>query len=385
MNPWPVRAVEMVAQGGVASDAEVSPNPPRGLFHPAIDMLVAGGVSVIAGLLVFLVVGDEFAAGAVGLTLSVVLSDLINFPHFAHSYQLLYRGFIERLRNGSRIVKIRYWWAGVAAPAALVAYLFGAYLTENPASLGMAANLMLFLVGWHYMKQGFGVLVVLSARKAIFYSKAERRLFLFNGHAVWISAWMALNDTFSEKAMLGIQYTTWQVPGFLVVATSWLAVATTVGLVAALFRRWAAARPISFTGLLGYGSALYLWVVARYLDPVYALLVPSFHSLQYLLFVWRYEITKARVESARFDASFRTRRMVTRFAGFIAIGIILGWLGFTGLPILLQGVVAPDTSIYGPSVFVFMFAVGINIHHYLIDNVIWRRENEDARRYLFAR
>jgi hypothetical protein len=26
----------------------------------------------------------------------------------------------------------------------------------------------------------------------------------------------------------------------------------------------------------------------------------------------------------------------------------------------------------------------INIHHYFIDNVIWRRDNEDVRKYLFA-
>ena len=36
------------------------------------------------------------------------------------------------------------------------------------------------------------------------------------------------------------------------------------------------------------------------------------------------------------------------------------------------------------AVFVFIFVMWINIHHYFIDNVIWRRDNEDVRKYLFA-
>jgi len=31
-----------------------------------------------------------------------------------------------------------------------------------------------------------------------------------------------------------------------------------------------------------------------------------------------------------------------------------------------------------------MFWVFINIHHYFIDNVIWRRENTDVSKYLFS-
>ena len=41
--------------------------------------------------------------------------------------------------------------------------------------------------------------------------------------------------------------------------------------------------------------------------------------------------------------------------------------------------------LYGPVVdFLFIGWTFINIHHYFIDNVIWRRDNPEARRYLFG-
>jgi hypothetical protein len=111
--------------------------------------------------------------------------------------------------------------------------------------------------------------------------------------------------------------------------------------------------------------------------------VPAFHSLQYLLFVWRYQVNKAASEGEPgSDAS--TRAVRARVARFVAVGMVLGFLGFVGLPVALQVSLAPDAALWGPSVFMFIFAAGINLHHYFIDNVIWRRDNEDVRRFLFA-
>jgi hypothetical protein len=32
-----------------------------------------------------------------------------------------------------------------------------------------------------------------------------------------------------------------------------------------------------------------------------------------------------------------------------------------------------------------MFWIFINVHHYFLDNVMWRRENPDTGKYLFGR
>lgn len=34
--------------------------------------------------------------------------------------------------------------------------------------------------------------------------------------------------------------------------------------------------------------------------------------------------------------------------------------------------------------FLFVFWIFINVHHYFLDNVIWRAENPETRQHLFA-
>ena len=41
-----------------------------------------------------------------------------------------------------------------------------------------------------------------------------------------------------------------------------------------------------------------------------------------------------------------------------------------------------DRGIFGSQMFLFMFAIFINVHHYFLDNVMWRRENPDIAKYL---
>jgi hypothetical protein len=69
---------------------------------------------------------------------------------------------------------------------------------------------------------------------------------------------------------------------------------------------------------------------------------------------------------------------------FLVLGILLGWLGFWGLPAWLNGAVAYDRGIFGATASFFVFWIFINIHHYFLDNVMWRRENPETRRFLFG-
>jgi nicotinamide riboside transporter PnuC len=127
-------------------------------------------------------------------------------------------------------------------------------------------------------------------------------------------------------------------------------------------------------------------VIAFYADPIFMLFVPAFHSLQYLLFVWRYQVNKAHAEATvteRAQISLGRRTVVMRVARFVLVGMVLGFIGFMALPALLEASLTPD-PVWGGTVFVFILAAFINLHHYFIDNVIWRRDNEDVRRFLFA-
>ena len=41
-----------------------------------------------------------------------------------------------------------------------------------------------------------------------------------------------------------------------------------------------------------------------------------------------------------------------------------------------------DHQLFGPELAMFCLMIFINIHHYFIDNVLWRRDNQALRQYL---
>ena len=67
------------------------------LFHPVIDFLLAGGGSMLCRSPVFLLIRDKQAGQATALGWGLALSNVLNFPHFANSYQLLYTGIGTRI------------------------------------------------------------------------------------------------------------------------------------------------------------------------------------------------------------------------------------------------------------------------------------------------
>jgi hypothetical protein len=357
------------------------------LFHPVIDFLLAGGGSILAAFPVYLLIRDKQAVEATAIWWGFALSNVINFPHFAHSYQLLYTGIGTRLSAATSTLKVRlrYLWAGFVAPPLIAATLFGAYYVGDLRFLSYMANAMAFTSGWHYVKQGYGVIAVLSAIRRIYYSEIEKRLLLLNGYVVWIYSWMALNKTLYQKKLYGITYFTFDLPPMLLTMGAVAATLTTVAVVAAFVMRVSRKQPVSWNGVVGYGCALYLWLLAFYYDLIFTIFIPAFHSIQYLLFTWRYQLNKVSSEAVEEEAASRPSRSVgVRCAKFVVSGIALGWVGFVGLPALFHVSLSPDETVWGPSVFVFIVIVWINIHHYFIDNVIWRRDNEDVRKYLFA-
>ena len=88
------------------------------------------------------------------------------------------------------MLRMRYVFAGVVVPAVLVSFFAISMAHEDPRMLGNGANIMLFLVGWHYVKQGYGMLIVDSVLKRQFFTEVEKKVFLANAYACWIYYWI---------------------------------------------------------------------------------------------------------------------------------------------------------------------------------------------------
>ncbi len=355
----------------------------RYLFGPVLDFALLGGGSLIVllALRLWLGAGDDARAWSLGVTLAI--ANIINHPHFAHSYQIFYADFRNKLSSPtySADLRARYLHIGLTAPVLIIGAMAILVATESARALGLAANAMFFLVGWHYAKQGYGMAMVDAVLKRRFYDDAQKRWLLNNAHATWIFAWLLVNHLIAQstREYWGIEYFVIPVPTWLLVVAGLCCAATLLALVHHL-RAQVRKSGIAWNGLLAYGVSIYAWLLIR--DPLILLWVPMFHSLQYMAVVWRFQSNRTRATALSIAGTpiGRTLRLVM----FAVLGFVLGYLGFWVLPEALNGLVPYSREVFGSMLFFYLFWIFINIHHYLLDTVMWRKGNPDVARHLFG-
>jgi len=372
--------------------------PGHYLFGPVVDFLLLGGGAALLMLPIALFVPQGIGQPQEAILITVLMI-LINQPHFAHSYQIFYRNFAAKAfgRDYPRELRWRYVLAGIVAPALLVAFLaFGVWragIDGDTHVLSYGANLMFFLVGWHYAKQGYGILIVDSVQKGILFAASAKSVLRFNAYACWMVSWIGINHALPKAlGYLGITYYTLPIPELVHDAAIAIALSSTLVTLAFLWLRWRELRVLPWNGIIAYVTAIYLWVVFVRINPAFLLIVPTFHSLQYLAVVWRYQLNaSARTEPAtrrfRFPALDRLwpDSLWRRFTAFAVTGLILGYVGFIAAPNGLDWALSYREGVFGPTLFAFLFYIFINVHHYLLDNVMWRRGNPDIQKHLFGR
>ena len=361
----------------------------RWLFGPWVDFATLGGGSfvVLAAMAAFFPQDEASRVALAGVML--LLAHVVNHPHFAHSYQLFYRDFARKAFSPESVLAARYRFAGIMVPAVLGAFFATAIGQGSVALLGLAANVMLFTVGWHYAKQGYGILMLDAARKGVRFDANERRRLLWNTHLVWVTNWLFANDLLAAKELWGIAYYLIDVPDLFLFAMSVLVSVSTLAVGRDLFAMWRAERALPWNGLLAYIAAVYVWLAVSRFDPVLLFVIPFFHSLQYMAVVWRYQLNVEGERLHRAPTPARTQRwrMWLRsapagLARFAVVGGVLGFAGFWAAPVVLDTLIGYDRAVFGATLFLFIGWTCINIHHYFIDNVMWRRENPEMRRHL---
>ncbi|MGQ0742549.1 MAG: hypothetical protein ACT4OG_09725 [Alphaproteobacteria bacterium] len=377
-----------------AAPVRAAGRKPGYFFGPWADFLMLGGGAVIILGLIAVLLPNGISPAQQGVMV-VVLMTLINQPHFAHSYQIFYRNFREKA-FGSLFpdsLRVRYLFAAVFVPAALTAFFAIAVMADDPKLLGYGVNLMFFLVGWHYVKQGYGILVVDSVQKRMPLSQDLKFILRLNGYASWFVSWLMINHAISQQiSYLGMKYYTLALPTPAYQAVCLIAAFTTVLTLTGLWKQWRAnGGKLPWIGVLSYLVTLYLWVIFVRIHPLFLAVVPTFHSLQYLAVVWRFQLNAepgkaappARADWGGFLKTW-TKTASGQLALFIALGIALGYLGFVAAPKYLDAVGTYNREIFGNYLFMFVFSIFINVHHYFLDNVMWRRENPQMK-VLFSR
>ncbi len=357
----------------------------RHLIGPVADFVLLGGGSVIPLLLVAYFWPSGSDTGELAAA-TMLIANLVNHPHFAHSYQLFYRDFASRGFGTCfpDALRWRYLFAALGVPLLLVGFFGYCLATGNPTLLGKAANLMFFLVGWHYVKQGFGMLMVDAALKRNFFDARQKRWLLWNAYSVWATSWLLVNQTYKKHEYWGLNYYTFGIPDWLMTSAFVVLAITTLLALIALSKKLANWRhmPMPLNGMIAYLTSLYLWLLVRH--PAMLLVIPAFHSLQYLAVVWRYRLNIEKDKSRNNTGIIKGRGPWPGFLLFIFLGLVLGYLAFWRIPYGLDAHLNYDREVYGGALSLFIFWIFINVHHYFLDNVMWRKDNPDTRRYLFG-
>ena len=190
---------------------------------------------------------------------------------------------------------MRYAFAGLVVPVALAIWAGTALATRSACSLGLMIQLMFLLVGWHYVKQGFGVMTVLAARRGVRFLPHERLTILAHCYAGWAYAWASPWDPGKEVEEKGVVYTTIAHPAWLENATHVVFLASAVLLLGVLAQKWRReGRLPILTPLTALLSSIWAWSIYSSIDPLVVYAVPALHSVQYLYFVWLMKGNEAR-------------------------------------------------------------------------------------------
>src|SRR4051812_7173735 len=142
------------------------------------EFLLVGGLTPILFPLSWLLrrrLGLDMADLAVGFTMFHA-AHVINDPHFSVTYLLFYRDARARAFGDAfaPAQRARYLVAGLVVPIVLATWAIAGLALRSAVTLGWMIQLMFLLVGWHYVKQGFGVMIVLAARRGITFLPRER-------------------------------------------------------------------------------------------------------------------------------------------------------------------------------------------------------------------
>lgn len=307
------------------------------------------------------------------------LSFAVNFPHFLASYQLLYGDF-----RSSWAKNYRYLAASVIVPITLAAIIGYALYQSSAVLLELLVQSMFFFVGWHYVKQSFGIFIACSSYDGIRFNSLERQSVKFFLFSLWGLSWIGSNRYNNTNQFEGVAYQALQIPEtFLHVNYGVTFILASICLYLA-YKKYIREGQICSLSSATAVIIMAIWYVPGLYNPTYFMLIPFFHSLQYLYFVFLFKTQEGRSMYPEANSEHRAGFLM-HTVGFYVLATLLGALSMYWIPYLLDQNPALKTGLPNMQSYMFAALIFINIHHYFIDHAIWRHDNETMKKFVFGK
>ena len=318
------------------------------------DTLIIGGLSIATWgvLLAFYHSADTQPI----FWFALVLSLLVNYPHFSATVYRLYQS-----PDNLRQFPVTAW----GVPVILVGAVAVSFWQPNVIA---PYFLMLFLLWspYHYSGQTIGLTMVYARRAGFSIGQRERMAlsaFVFSAFVCGVIRFQQNGSSGGFIDFYGVSVPVFPLP-------DWMD---------------AAAQAVMWTGALVFASFALIWCLAqkRLVPPVVMLpalthfvwfvpgsslksfwiVVPFFHSLQYLLIALVMQL-KVRIDVVGGEHSWWRIGVEARRWG--SRNILGGILLFIGLPAAFSWLPLPLMTTAG------ILAAAVNIHHFFVDGVIWK-------------
>ncbi len=346
--------------------------PKKELLNEKIDFWGIGAFSILLFVLSFTLKDKGDATGSIGWA-GFYLASIVNWPHFAASYQLLYGNIRTEYK------KWRFLWAGFIVPIILIAGLATVFYFQTRTATMLAIQTMYFFVGWHYIKQTFGITLLLSHYKSYRLDSVFKWSLKINLFSLWIVNWILLNTYTTEFDLFGFKYNQFGLPESLRIYCHIGFALTTFSVLYCGLRKYVNDGQWPPINALVTWLSIIVWYLPALYHPAFFIFIPFFHSLQYMVCVASYRKSKVNNDLSQIpDLKKRRLTKIKRHGIFFLSSIALGALGFHFVPDFLDkatGIMHMSQTGF----FMLSFTLFINIHHYFIDHVIWKKDFSDLQ------
>ena len=318
------------------------------------DTLIIGGLSIATWgvLLAFYHSADTQPI----FWFALVLSLLVNYPHFSATVYRLYQS-----PDNLRQFPVTAW----GVPVILVGAVAVSFWQPNVIA---PCFLMLFLLWspYHYSGQTIGLTMVYARRAGFPIGRRERMALSAFVFSAFVCGVIRLQQNGSSGGFIdfyGVSVPVFPLPDWMDAAAQ--AVMWTGALVFASFALiWCLAQkrlvpPIVMLPALTH----FVWFVPGSSLKSFWIVVPFFHSLQYLLIALVTQL-KVRIDVVGGEHSWWRIGVEARRWG--SRNILGGILLFIGLPAAFSWLPLPLMTTAG------ILAAAVNIHHFFVDGVIWK-------------
>ena len=334
--------------------------PRRAIISPVVDVLCAGGLSILLFVPLLLSGRTDLVILSVGVQAWVGI--LLNLPHFMASYRMVYR---------SRQMILRHRWAALYVPLLLLAYIVFA-VWRSPATDRWVVYLLTIqgcYLAWHYTGQAWGMVATHTWLAGKPLSPLERFLIrdglrvLTLWQVTWFMHWF---------------YTNGQLGEIYRAVTVAMAIPLAAGAVGFFLYRMRTGLGPPLPALAAWG-AVFVWYLVMGRDIKALFWVQNAHALQYLVFPLRVEMNRTNRTVEGRSGRFFTHMAV--YAALILLGSVL-WSEL--LPGTAMDIVARKLG-EQPGVYAGMMVMTfLNIHHFFTDGVMWKLRNPEVRTDLFG-